>query len=220
MDTRGLTDEQQRQLEGYVRFLEEAPLNLMSRRGISELRDRHIPESLGLVRRLPPDAERLLDLGTGGGLPGVVIAIARPDLEVHLLDATGKKIRWVGQTCSRLGLRVSTHNIRAEDAADGPLAGWFDVVVARAVASLRELVPLAAPFLRENGHLLAVKGDRWLEELNDARAVIASTGMELGSTPSEPGEDPAPSTNPRPPLTEPCHGEPRVVMLRRSAGRR
>lgn len=171
-------------LRRYAVLLRESPHNLLSPRGLDELEARHFPESLAFGAGLPT-GPRLLDVGSGGGLPGIVIAAARPDLEVHLLDATRKKTDFLSEASSTLGLSVAVHHGRAEELAGGPLARTFDLVTARAVAPLDRLVPWAAPFLKVGGQLHAIKGERWSEELTAAAAELRRQGMVVRSTPAD-----------------------------------
>lgn len=166
----------------YAALLRASPHNLLSRRGIEELEVRHLPEAVTFSRSLPR-GPRLLDIGSGGGLPGIVVAIVRPELEVHLLEATGKKAAFLASTAEELGIRVQVHHGRAEELASPPLSDSFDLVTARAVAPLERLVPWAAPFLRRGGQLLAIKGDRWRTELDAAGPAIRRAGLRIRSTP-------------------------------------
>lgn len=188
-------------LRRYAALLRGSPHNLLSPRGLDELEARHFPESLAFGAGLPA-GPRLLDVGSGGGLPGIVIAASRPDLEVHLLDATRKKTDFLSEAASTLGLTVVVHHGRAEELARGPLAGAFDLVTARAVAPLERLAPWTAPFLRVGGQLHAIKGERWSEELSAAGAELRRQGMVVRSTPTcEPQDEGA--------------GTPLVVVLER-----
>ena len=166
----------------FAMLLRESPHNLLSPRALEELESRHFPESLHFARSLPP-GPRLLDIGSGGGLPGIVIAIARPDLAVELLDATRKKADFLRTATAELGLDVVVHHGRAEDLVATGLRGAFDLVTARAVAPLERLVPWAAPFLARGGTLHAIKGDRWAEELAAAHQAVAASGLEVVRSP-------------------------------------
>jgi 16S rRNA (guanine527-N7)-methyltransferase len=186
-------------LRRFAELVHASPHNLLSRQGLEELDTRHIPESSRFARILP-DTTELLDIGSGGGLPGIVIAILRPDIQVHLLEATTKKADFLRQAGEELGLSVVVHNGRAEDLSKGALAGRFPVVTARAVARLDRLAALAAPFLRPGGALYAIKGARWAEEVTSAHI----SGLEIFSTPEQ-----QPLTGPEGPL---------VIGLRRARG--
>lgn len=177
-------------LAAYAEAVRASPHNLLSRAGLTELETRHIPESVRFTERLPK-CTRLLDVGSGGGLPGIVIAIVRPEFEVHLLEATMKKAEFLASVATDLGLRVVIHNGRAEELARTDLAGSFEVVTARAVARLSRLVPLCAPFLAPEGRLFAIKGERWAEEVTEATLEMERRGVSVVSSPVEhPDEDP------------------------------
>lgn len=173
------------QLRAYAAMVRESPHNLVSKRARGELETRHIPECVELAELLPRGPHRLLDLGSGGGFPGMILAIVRPEVEVHLLDATAKKTAFLEQAGIELGVELTVHTGRAESMARGDLSGSFDVVTARAVAPLSKLVGWSIPFLRAGGLLCAVKGDRWAEELEEARSEIARHGASVVATPAD-----------------------------------
>ncbi len=126
-------------------------INLISRRDQESIWFSHVLHSLTPLFYIEfSGGLRVLDLGTGGGFPGIPLAIARPDLEVVLLDSTRKKTLAVQDLVDRLGLTgVSVWTGRAEQVHhDRKAGGTFDLVVARAVASLRELVHWSRPYMR------------------------------------------------------------------------
>lgn len=169
-------------LSSFASLLRASPHNLLSPRALDELESRHFPESASFAESLPGSA-RVLDVGSGGGLPGVVIAIVRLDIEVHLLEATQKKAAFLTEAVETLGLSAVVHHGRAEALAVSPLRESFDVVTARAVAPLDRLVGWCAPYLKPGGHLFAIKGERWQLELEAARGSIAASGMVVHSLP-------------------------------------
>jgi 16S rRNA (guanine527-N7)-methyltransferase len=151
--------------------------------------ERHALDALSLLPHLAdvPAGGRLVDVGTGGGIPGIPLAIARPDLDITLIEATQKKVRFLTAVCDDLGLtNVTTHAERAEHLAAGPLAGQFDVVTARAVARLAKLVPLVAPFARVGGRLLLIKGQRADEELAEAKTALNAHHIRREATVATP----------------------------------
>lgn len=181
-----------------------SPHNLVSRSARDELLTRHIPESVHLARHLPRSGRplRLLDVGSGGGLPGLVIALERPDIQVELLEARQKKVDFLVEASADLGLKIVVHHGRAEELARTDLAGGFDLVTARAVAPLERLVPWTVPFLRPGGLLYAVKGRQWHEELREAASALERSGATVVETPAT-----AQSSTP---------GSPRIVLISRS----
>jgi 16S rRNA (guanine527-N7)-methyltransferase len=117
-----------------------------------------VEDCLVLVDHLG-DARRLVDVGSGGGLPGLPLKLARPDLKVVLVEADGDKAAFLVQACARLHLQgVEVVNRRAEEAGHDPrLREAFDVAVARALAPMPVLAELCLPFVRIGGRLLAQK---------------------------------------------------------------
>jgi 16S rRNA (guanine(527)-N(7))-methyltransferase RsmG len=149
-----LTDDMLRQYDTFVGLLLEwnKKINLISRRDEEAIWSAHILHSLSILLKLQiPRGSVVLDLGTGGGLPGLPLKIARPDLQLTLLDSTQKKINVVKEIARSLKLEnVNAVWGRAEDLGRQALcARNFDIVVARAVASLKDLVHWSAPFLKE-----------------------------------------------------------------------
>ncbi len=147
-----ISESQIRLLEKYVflLLLHNKKLNLISRKDEENVWTRHILHCTSLLfyRKFPP-AVNILDLGAGGGLPGIVFAIFHPGLRFTLLDATRKKIEAVKSMVNDLSLEnVNTAWGRAEEIGKQPdYAGKFNIVVARAVAPLNKLVKWAKPFL-------------------------------------------------------------------------
>ena len=140
--------------------------------------DELVRDSLVLLDHLG-DARRVVDVGSGGGLPGLPIAIARPGLELTLVEADQAKAAFLVQACATLGLRgVEVVARRAEDVGRDP--GYreaFDVAVARALAPMPVLVELCLPLVRVGGRLLAQKTDR--EDAAAAARAISVLGGEL-----------------------------------------
>ena len=144
----------------------------------------HLLDSLALLKVIDGPAKRVVDIGTGAGLPGIPLAIARPDIRFTLLEATGKKARFLESVAGVLGLRnVTVLHERAERAARGPLRETFDVATSRAVGGLGDLALISVPLLRIGGIMLAIKGERAGEEIAAAKQVLyelhASVAAEM-----------------------------------------
>ena len=134
-----------------------------------------IDDCLVLLHHLG-DAHTLVDVGSGGGLPGLPLKIARPDLDVTLVEADESKAAFLVQTAARLGLDgVHVVALRAEDVGRDPRhRERYDVVVARAVAALPALVELCLPLVKVGGRMLAQKTDR--EDVGRAAHAIEILG--------------------------------------------
>lgn len=146
---------------------------------------RHFGESLALLAALRAvgvlrqgEAASIVDLGAGGGFPGLPMCIADPALRLTLVESIGKKCAFLQAVVDALGLDgVEVLQARAEDAGRRPaLRERFDVAVARALAAMPVLVEYAVPLLRPGGVLAAPKGSRALDELEAARGAIAALG--------------------------------------------
>ena len=120
-------------------------------------------------------ARTLIDIGSGGGLPGLPLKLARPDLQVTLLEANHRKTAFLTSTAGRLGLTgLEVVTARAEEAGKDPrFREGFEVATARALASMPTLVELCLPFLAVGGHLIAMKTDA------DAEVAAALPAIEL-----------------------------------------
>lgn len=156
---------------------------------------RHGLDSLTLFPWLVdlPAGARLIDVGTGGGLPGMVLAIVCPDLAVTLLEATGKKARFCETAAATLGLNnLTVLNDRAETAGrNARHREQFDVVTARAVGPMRVMLEFTLPLARVGGVVLAMKGRQVEAELRDAGdALITLGGGEIDIVQPLPDSEP------------------------------
>ncbi len=176
-----LSETQQRLLTDHARLLMAwtRSVNLTAIRDPEAVARLHVLDSIGgvpLLRRL--GADRFLDIGSGGGYPGLVLAVATP-ADARLVDSIGKKAAFLEATVAALGLQdqVSVDRRRVEAiAADPSQHERWPVVTARAVGSLAELVELAFPLLRPDGVLLAWKRDPTASELGAARRAMRALG--------------------------------------------
>lgn len=172
--------------------------------GYEEAQRRHFLESLAVAAALlqagildASSAHSALDLGSGGGFPGLPMKILLPALEMTLLEANGRKSAFLRETVDALGLEgVQVVTARAEDAARQPAyRERFDLVVARALAPLPVLVELALPFLKVGGHLAAPKGSRAANEVKQASFALETLrGEVVGRRPLPPASAAHPQT--------------------------
>lgn len=170
----------------YASLLRSSPHNLMSTRALSELETRHFVECDVLARQLPPDV-RVVDVGSGGGLPGIAIAISRPDLRVTLVEATTKKAEFLRHTVAKLDLDAEVVNERVEEWDAG--RSTFEIVTARALAPVRQLVTWCAPLLVADGAMALLKGRRWSGELEAATTTLRRSGLVIAAVPWQSGEE-------------------------------
>jgi 16S rRNA (guanine527-N7)-methyltransferase len=140
-------------------------LNLTRHTTFRQFVDRDLLDSYRLSELLE-SGERVLDFGTGGGVPGVLLAIMRPDLKVSLSDSVGKKARAVERIVSDVGLSCPVHPCSLQKVLE---RHSFDSVVCRAVGPLSKLCDWLAPYWPQAGRLLAIKGPGWVDERAAAR---------------------------------------------------
>lgn len=166
------------QLMALLERVSAAPIALTAVRDVTVGVEVHVADSLaGLRVEALRSAGRIADLGSGGGFPGLVLAIALPEARVALVESVVKKAVFLRDIAAELGLadRVEVVPDRAESWEEG--IGAMDVVTARALAPLPVLVEYAAPLLREGGSLVAWKGARSAEEEADGTAAAAALAM-------------------------------------------
>lgn len=140
---------------------------LLGPREASRLWTRHVLNSAALAPYIPARS-RVLDIGSGAGLPGIPLSLARPDLEVTLLEPMARRVAFLDEVVRELELDVMVRRGRAEEFPPASV----DVVVARALAPLSKLVTLALPLLRPDGLLLALKGEAAGAEISAAESVL------------------------------------------------
>ncbi len=172
-----VTGEQLELLDHYRRLLWSwnERMNLTRHTTLEKFVGRDVVDSYELSKLLER-GERVLDVGTGGGVPGVVIAILRPDLTVNVCDSTQKKARAVEAMVSDLGLPIRVYPNRAEEVLE---ITTFNTLVARALAPLVKVLGWLEPYWDAVDRLLLIKGKSWVEEQGEARRLGRLKGLEL-----------------------------------------
>jgi 16S rRNA (guanine527-N7)-methyltransferase len=142
---------------------------------IDRIWERHLL-NCGVVAELLEPADRVADIGSGAGLPGLPILIAQPELRVVLIESLLRRTEFLRMAVTELGLDVEVVRGRAEDEAVRKSAGGCDAVVSRAVAALDKLTRWSMPLLRPGGRMLAIKGERAPDEIREHRRVMTALG--------------------------------------------
>ncbi|MTD56148.1 16S rRNA (guanine(527)-N(7))-methyltransferase RsmG [Amycolatopsis pithecellobii] len=153
---------------------------LIGPREVERLWERHLLNSAVIGERIP-DGVSVVDVGSGAGLPGIPLAIARPDLEITLVEPMARRVDWLAEVIEELDLDVRVIRGRAEEKVVRAEIGTADVVTARAVAPLARLAGWCLPLLREGGMMLAVKGASARDEVTRDAAAVSRVG---GGTPT------------------------------------
>jgi 16S rRNA (guanine527-N7)-methyltransferase len=179
-----LPQEQIDQLDRYCRLLWDwnSKINLTRHTDFEKFVARDLVDSQAFARFLKP-GETVLDVGTGGGVPGIVLAILRSDLQVSLCESVGKKARTVADIVEKLGLSVPVFNARAEDLL---VDHCFDALVIRAVARLKKLMEWFNPHWAAMDRMLVLKGPGWVDERGEARHFGLMRGLALRKLESYP----------------------------------
>ena len=148
---------------------------LVGPREWDRLWDRHVLNCAAIAELFEP-GERVADVGSGAGLPGIPLALARPDLRITLIEPLLRRADFLQEAVAELMVSVDVVRGRAEDKAVRTQLGEFDAVTSRAVATLDKLAGWSMPLLREGGRMLAMKGERAEEEVDEHRGVLDSLG--------------------------------------------
>lgn len=162
-------------------------INLTAVRDRDEALVKHVLDSLSIVD-LPEykSADKIIDVGTGAGFPGALLAIVSPEKEFTLLDSTLKRLRVIDEFAQTLNIsNLRTVHARAEEISGKPgYSEAFDICVSRAVANLEKLSGWCLPFVRKGGAFIAYKGENYQEELDQAAKVLKKNKAKLSSVES------------------------------------
>jgi 16S rRNA (guanine527-N7)-methyltransferase len=177
-----LTQEQTNKLEAFADFLlaYNKHTNLTSITDPTEFVIKHLEDTLALVKQCDWQQKKVLDVGSGGGFPGIVLLIMHPTIQLTMMDSTLKKVEFLRKALAHLELKAEVVNARAEDWITNNREA-FDIVTARAVAPLQVLVEWCVPYVKIGGMFVAMKS-RVDEELKSANNCISKTGGMLAET--------------------------------------
>lgn len=178
-----LTENQYEQFQKYFELLVEwnEKMNLTAITDESGVALKHFADSLSLLNFVDiPQNSTLADVGTGAGFPGVVLKIARPDIKLTLIDSLNKRLVFLNEVCSQLGIDAELIHSRAEDGArDEKLRESFDFAVSRAVARMNVLSEYCLPYVKVRGAFCAMKGAQANEEFKESLNAINTLGGKL-----------------------------------------
>lgn len=178
-----LTENQLRMLDIYAEMLVDwnTRMNLTGITDSEGIMTRHFEDSLTMLSAVEiPDGASVIDIGTGAGFPGMVLKIARPDINLTLLDSLNKRIVFLEAVAEAVGVKVNTLHLRAEEGGKNALhREKYDVACARAVANLRELAEYCLPYVNVGGNFISMKGPDVQEEVNSAKPGIGTLGGKV-----------------------------------------
>lgn len=178
-----LTDEQIKLFEKLAELLVEQnkTMNLTAITDPDGIAVKHFADSISALSAYDfAENAKVLDVGTGAGFPSIPLLIARPDLEMTMIDSTAKKLKYVASTVETLGLTAEVLHTRAEEAGQSKqYREKFDIVCSRAVAALNVLCEYCLPFVKVGGVFLAMKAAKAQEEIADARNAIKTLGGKI-----------------------------------------
>ncbi|MCI6610527.1 MAG: 16S rRNA (guanine(527)-N(7))-methyltransferase RsmG [Ezakiella sp.] len=182
-----LSNEENIKIDKYLELMvkKNEVMNLTAITDEKEMKVKHVEDSLTVLEILDElKPKSLVDVGTGAGLPGMIIKITRPEIEVLLIDSLNKRIKFLDEVIYELELKgISTMHARAEEAArknaDSNEREKFDVAISRAVARLNTLLEYNLPFVKLGGHMIAMKGPGADEEIGEAKKALEVLGGKL-----------------------------------------
>ena len=180
-----LSNVQKQQFEQYEHELIDWNTNRFNLTAITEpeqIHIRHFYDSLSILRDFSLDAgDKLIDIGSGAGFPGLPIAIARPDLKITVMDATGKRVRFLQHIIDTLALsNANAIQMRAEDAGrDRNHRAQYDIVTARAVARLPILLEYMIPLAKVEAFCVAMKGSSVYDEVDDSAKALRTLNAKV-----------------------------------------
>lgn len=182
-ETLGLTPDAnaERRYRAYFAYLEEmnAVMNLTAISGEADVARLHFLDCAALLTLPEFKGNKVIDVGTGAGFPGLALKIAKPDIDLTLLDSLDKRINFLRNTCEKLMFDdVTCIHARAEE-APREYRGAFDIVTSRAVARLNLLCELCLPMVKKGGVFIAMKGPECDDEIKEAKRGIAMLGGKL-----------------------------------------
>lgn len=156
-------------------------INVTSIKDPDEFIEKHLIDSLTCLRFIGCKNGLILDVGTGGGFPGVPLAIMLPAAEITMMDSTGKKLKVIEEICETLELKnINILHGRAEEFGQDPAyREGYDVVVSRAVANLRLLSEFCLPLVKKHGQFIALKGKNYAEEMPEGEKTIEILGGKI-----------------------------------------
>ena len=159
-------------------------INLTAITEPDEIVYKHFVDSLILLKYVDiPEGAKLIDVGTGAGFPGLALLIARPDLNITLMDSTKKKLGVIEDILSNIDLSANVVHSRAEEAGkSADFREQYDFSTARAVTNLRDLSEICIPFVKQGGYFIPLKGAGAKEEIEDAKKAIDTLGGKLVKT--------------------------------------
>lgn len=178
-----LTQEQKEQFMKYYELLIEwnTVMNLTAITDFTEVIEKHFLDSLSLVQAMEVKNEKILDIGTGAGFPGIPLKIAFPELDITLLDSLNKRIKFLNHVIETLGLKnIKALHGRAEDYGKNvEYRESYDIVVSRAVAKISTLSEYCIPYVKKEGYFIPYKSGQIEEELRNGEKAVKILGAEI-----------------------------------------
>lgn len=178
-----ISDKQMAQFEMYYELLLEwnSFMNLTAITELQEVIDKHFVDSIAIGKYVSLSHEKILDLGTGAGFPGIPIKILYPDTEIVLMDSLNKRVKFLNTVLEKLELnKVTAVHGRAEDMAhDSMYREKFGICTSRAVANLSTLSEYCIPFVKQNGFFISYKTENAKTEIKEAEKAVKILGGKL-----------------------------------------